>query len=205
MREKQLRQQKQIPIRRSREALSRGGTERESPLGSTGRLAGPHTEPLSTGLPCGPRSPPPGASARPRASGRGGGPREPAPARLSGPRRSAGPGSAVEREPRPPRAASPPSGQRRGGARSGGTRQRARAAQARSRKVPARRRCSSGLAPGRCTHPQPGPGSSWRAGGGSERRPCPLPPRSHRPPATYPAPHTDRPRPQPHPRNNTAP
>lgn len=83
-------------------------------------------------------------------------PRNPALARLSGPRRSAG--SAVQREPRPPAAAS---------SRSAGTGQRARAARAQSRQLPARRRSSSGLAPSGRTHPQPGPGSSWRAGGRS--------------------------------------
>lgn len=83
-------------------------------------------------------------------------PRNPALARLSGPRRSAG--SAVQREPRPPAAAS---------SRSAGTVQRARAARAQSWQLPARRRSSSGLAPSGRTHPQPGPGSSWRAGGRS--------------------------------------
>lgn len=68
-----------------------------------------------------------------------------------------------------------------------------------SRRAGSSRRAEA-AAPGRRTHPQPGPGSSWRAGGGSERRPCPSPPRSHRPPAAQPAPHTDQPRP----RNNTA-
>lgn len=91
----------------------------------------------------------------------------------------------MEREPRPPAAASPPSRQRHGEAHSGGTRQRA---QARSRSLPARRRDSCRLASDRRTHPQPGPGSSWRAGRGSKRRPCPW-----QPPATQPAPHTDRP------------
>lgn len=83
-------------------------------------------------------------------------PRNPALARLSGPRRSAG--SAVQREPRPPAAAS---------SRSAGTGQQTRAARAQSRQLPARRRSSSGLAPSGRTHPQPGPGSSWRAGGRS--------------------------------------
>lgn len=109
-------------------------------------------------------------------------PRNPAPARLSGPRRSAG--SAVQREPRPPAAAS---------SRSAGTGQRARAAGAQSRQLPARRRSSSGLAPSGRTHPQPGPGSSWRAGGRSTEHRA-----EHRAPGG--APSTGRsPRPPPRP------
>lgn len=157
-------------------------------LPAGGRRAAPGA-PSATGLP---RSPPPrggrrAAAARPPASGRGGGPTHPAPARLSGPRRCASPRSAAGRVPRPPGTASPPSGQRHSGAHSGGTRRGAEAAQPQSQQLPAHRRDGCRLVVSRRTHPQPGPGSSWRAGGGSERRPYPSPPCSRPPPSP---PHT---------------